>query len=134
MLERVAEHLSWRANQCNLAARAAKDAGNDATDRLRTLQAREFFRGAARLAEGKQAGIHLISANNMTRRLDVTLAIIEYQRLLAAPDMAELRRHEPPRLPPQAQAPGAALPGTAVRRRGVRARRVPRAGRCCSTR
>ena len=59
MLERVAEHLSWRANQCNLAARAAKDAGNDATDRLRTLQAREFFRGAARMAEGKQAGIHV---------------------------------------------------------------------------
>ena len=70
----------------------------------------------------------------MTRRLDVTLAIIEYQRLLAAPDMAELRRHEPPRLPPQAQPPGAALPGTAVRRPGVRARRVPRAGHCCSTR
>ena len=43
------------------------------------VQAREFFRGAARMAEGKQAGIHLISANNMTRRLDVTLAIIEYQ-------------------------------------------------------
>jgi len=90
MLERVAEHLSWRANQCNLAARAAKDEDDDATDRLRTLQAREFFRGAARMAEGKQAGIHLISANNMTRRLDVTLAIIEYRRLLEDPEMAEL--------------------------------------------
>ena len=90
MLERVAEHLSWRANQCNLAARAAKDDDDDATDRLRTLQAREFFRGAARMAEGKQAGIHLISANNMTRRLDVTLAIIEYRRLLDDPEMAEL--------------------------------------------
>ena len=90
MLERVAEHLSWRANQCNLAARAAKDADDEATDRLRTLQAREFFRGAARMAEGKQAGIHLISANNMTRRLDVTLAIIEYRRLLDDPEMAEL--------------------------------------------
>ena len=40
MLGRVAEHLSWRANQCNLAARAAKDADDEATDRLRTLQAR----------------------------------------------------------------------------------------------
>jgi len=42
------------------------------------------------MAEGKQAGIHLISANNMTRRLDVTLAIIEYRRLLDDPEMAEL--------------------------------------------
>ena len=42
------------------------------------------------MAEGKQAGIHLISANNMTRRLDVALAIIEYRRLLDGPEMVEL--------------------------------------------
>ena len=84
MLERVAEHLSWRANQCNLAARAAKDDDDDATDRLRTLQAREFFRGAARMAEGKQAGTHLtrtrthrtLTRTHLTRtRTHLTLAL-----------------------------------------------------------
>ena len=92
----MAEHLSWRANQCNLAARAAKDADDEATDRLRTLQAREFFRGAARMAEGKQAGIHLIPT--LTRltptrtHLTLTLTLIYLTQTLTHLTLTLTRR------------------------------------------
>ena len=54
LLDHLPEHFAWRANQCNFAAKVAKEEGDDARDRLRTLQAREFFRAAAEGSEGKQ--------------------------------------------------------------------------------
>ena len=92
LLDHLPEHFAWRANQCNFAAKVAKEEGDDARDRLRTLQAREFFRAAAEGGEGRQKGMYLISANNMTRRLDVGLAIVEYQRLLSLEEMSPLQK------------------------------------------
>ena len=87
--ERLPEHLSWRANQCNLAAKNASLGGDEERFRLRTLQARGFFEQAAEASETpKQQGVYLISANNMMRKLDVTVAIAEYKRLLSLPTMA----------------------------------------------
>ena len=78
VLQRLPEHLAWHGNQCNAAAHQALQIHDEEGMRLRTLQAREFFQQAGEAAtEPRERGRQLISAANMTRRLDVEATALQ---------------------------------------------------------